>query len=188
MSGSDRIGAWNDSSAADWQETMMRIVWRTAAVSLGLWAAGCASTGGGGTGQWKEVTHVEDRFAVYVDQAQPRNGDTVTFRLMYIYADGKVKWEDKDVGWQEYSAMTVNCTNSQVKLGPRTRHAPDGSLLFSDDEQAWVDINPGTAVDSAASARCEGTYPEEAHTVKDRKGWMEEARKHIVERAPDQEA
>lgn len=84
--------------------------------------------------------------------------------------------------------MTVNCTNNQVKLGPRARYAPDGTLLFSDDEQAWVDINPGTAVDNAAQARCTGTYPEEAHTVKDREGWMNEARRHIVEGAPDKEA
>lgn len=167
----------------------MSIVWRAAAVaSLGVMASACASMGGGGSGQWKEVTHVEDRFAVYVDQAQPRNGDTVTFRLMYVYSDGQVKWENKAVGWQEYSAMTVNCTNGQVKLGPRTRHAPDGTLLFSDNEQAWVDINPGTAVESAANARCEGTYPEEAHTVKNREGWMDEARKHILDGAPAKDA
>lgn len=171
----------------------MSIVWRTAALaSLGMLAGACASMGGGAgganAGQWKEVTHVEDRFAVYVDHAKPRNGDTVTFRLMYVYSIGQVKWENKDVGWQEYSALTVNCTTRQVKLGPRARYAPDGSVLFSDNEQAWVDINPSTAVDSAANARCDGTYPEEAHTVKDRAGWLDEARKHILEAAPDKEA
>lgn len=163
-------------------------IWRmAAAVSLGALASACASTGGPAA-EWKEVTHVEDRFAVYVDQAKPRSGDTVTFRLMYIYGDGKVQWEGKNVGWQEYSAMTVNCTNSQVKLGPRTRHAPDGTVLFSDNEQAWVDINPGTAVENAAKARCEGVWPEEPHIVRDRDGWMTEAREHIAKGPPATEA
>jgi hypothetical protein len=160
-------------------------IWRAAAaVSMGALLTACASLGGGGAGSWKEVTHVEDRFAVYVDQALPRDGDTVTFRLMYIYGDGKVQWEGKDVGWQEYSAMTVNCTNNQVKLGPRARHAPNGDLLFEDNEQSWVDINPGTAVDNAAKARCEGVWPEEANILKDRDGWMTEAREHIAQGPP----
>jgi hypothetical protein len=166
------------------RETPMTLSWRTgAAAALTLLAGACETLGGRQSDRWLEVTHVENRFNVYVDQANPRMDDQVAFRLVYVYAPDAVKFEGKDVGWQEYPAVVVNCADNKVKLGPRTRHAPDGTLLFQDDDQSFTDINVGTAVEAAARARCEGDRLANAHSVRDGEGWMAEARAHIAEGA-----
>lgn len=146
---------------------------------------GCSTFGGGApveTKSWRKVGQVENRFGIFVNEPGPaRAGDSVTFRMVFVYAPGAVKFEDKEVGWQEYSAVTVDCTPNRIRLGPRTRHAPDGTVLASDNDQGLAPINYGTAADDAARAKCKGDHWIGDVTFKDGPNWMDYARKHIAE-------
>ncbi len=146
--------------------------------------AGCASMPGGDkeTQSWRMVLQSAKRFAVFVnDPGIEREGDQVTFRLAYVYMPGEVKHEDKEVAWQEYHAVTVDCAKNTVKLGSRTRIALDGSVIAQDDNQKFEPINWGTAVDDAARGKCKNDYWAGGVAFKANDRWMDAARKHIAE-------
>jgi hypothetical protein len=162
----------------------MKLFGTAAMVAMaGLLAAGCASSPSGDpeTQSWRMVLQQAKRFAVFVnDPGAPKAGDLVTFKLAYVYMPGEVKHEEKEVGWQEYHAVTVNCADNTVKLGPRSRYAPDGSVIVSDDNQKFEPINWGTALDDAARGKCKNDYWAGNVTFKANGGWMGAARKHIA--------
>ncbi len=151
-------------------------------------AAACATTGASGDPEaksWRKVTQTANRFAVFINEPGPaRDGDLVTFRMVYVYMPGEVKFEEKEVGWQEYHAMTVNCADNTIHTGPRTRYAPDGSVLVSDDNQAFSEILWGVASDDAARAKCKQDYWIGDITIPNGPDWMAAARKHISETTP----
>lgn len=151
------------------------------AAGLALTSA-CATFGGGGENQsWRKVNQTANRFAVFVNEpGPPREGDLVTFKLRYVYMPGEVKHEDKEVGWQEYHAMTVDCAKNTVRVGPRTRYASDGSVIVEDDDQTFSEILWGTAADDAAKAKCKNDVWVGDHTFRNDGDWMDAARKHIA--------
>ncbi len=148
--------------------------------------SGCATFGDGAETQgWRKVTQTAKRFAVFVNEpGTPREGDLVTFKMRYVYMPGEVKHEDKEVAWQEYHAMTVNCAENTVKVGARTRYAPDGSTLAQDDNQTFDDILWGVAADDAARAKCKQDYWIGNVVIPNGPDWMDEARKHIAATTP----
>jgi hypothetical protein len=156
-----------------------------AAGALGLTSA-CATFGNDPATQgWRKVTQTAKRFAVFVNEpGAPREGDLVTFRMAYVYMSGEVKHEEKEVGWQEYHAMTVNCAANTVKVGARTRYAPDGTVIASDDDQKFGEILWGTAADDAARAKCKQDYWIGNVVIPNGPDWMAEARQHIAQTTP----
>jgi hypothetical protein len=147
--------------------------------------ADAASGPAGDTASWRKLLQVEQRFAVFINEpGAPKTGDLVTFRLAYVYMPGQVMFDDREAGWQEYRAMTVDCAKNLVRAGPRTRYAPDGSVMMTDDSQTFDAINYGTAVEAAAIARCRGEFNGPAFSVKDGRNWLAAARKHIAENPP----
>lgn len=152
---------------------MLRIL---ALVSLAL-AASCSSPQ---ADAWSQLLQVEDRFSVYLHETgDAEDGDLRTLRLIYVYGDGQIEWEGAEVSWQEYPAMTIDCASNYVVLGSRLRYAPDGSVVFSDDKPEARLIAPGTLTEIAATARCEGLYPSDTHSIADSPGWMHEARQRL---------
>jgi hypothetical protein len=151
-------------------------------------SASCATTGASGdpdATSWRKVTQAANRFAIFINEPGPdRTGDLVTFRMVYVYMPGEVKFEEKDLGWQEYHAMTVNCADNTVRVGPRTRYAPDGSVVASDDDQTFSEIPWGVATDDAARAKCKQDYWIGDITLPNDSDWMTAARKHIAETTP----
>ena len=124
--------------------------------ALGLLPA-CASTGGDPSLKaWRMVNQADKRFAVFVSEPGVREEALATFRMRFVYMPGEVKHEGRDVAWQEYPAMTVDCAKNTVRVGMRTRYAPDGAEIMSDDNQTFSEILVGTAADDAAKAKCKG--------------------------------
>lgn len=158
------------------------------AMAIACLAASCATTGPAGDPEarsWRKVTQTAKRFAIFISEPGPaRAGDLVTFRMVYVYMPGEVKFEEKEVGWQEYHAMTVNCADNTVRVGPRTRYAPDGAAIASDDDQTFAEIPWGVATDDAARAKCKQDYWIGDITIPNSPGWMDAARKHIAETTP----
>ncbi len=150
----------------------------------GALLAACASMPGAEEAGWRKLTQVEKRFAIFMDDPAPEPVDGLaTFRLVYIYAPGAVKHEGQDVSWQEYSAMTINCAEDTVKVGPRTRYAPDGSVIASDDVQEFVAII-GPAIVRAADLSCRGVAAPEQVILPDDADWREAARANIAASEP----
>ena len=157
-----------------------------AAIGLGL-LAGCASAPGGAgeaAASWRKLTQVEKRFAIFMIDPAPAPVDGLaTFRLAYVYAPGAVKHEGQEVSWQEYSAMTVNCAEDTVRVGPRARYAPDGSVINSDDNQAFSAII-GPAISRAADVSCRGITAPQQVLVPDGPAWQDAARASIAAGEP----
>lgn len=148
-----------------------------ALVGLALLSS-CARTAPGP--EWSQLLQVEDRFSVYLHETgETGAGDLRTLRLIYVYGEGQIEWEGDEVAWQEYPGMTIDCASNHVVLGARQRYAPDGTLVFSDEKAEPRLIAPGTLTEIAASARCDGLYPEDTHSLVDRPGWMDTARKRL---------
>lgn len=153
----------------------MRWISSLAAVLL---LSGCV--GGEPTPQWSQLLRVEDRFSVYLHEAGAvEAGASRVLRLVYIYGDGQIEWEGEEVAWQEYPEMEIDCERNHVVLGPRARYAPDGRLVFSDRKDESKLIAPGTLTEIAASARCDGLYPADTHSIVDGPDWMREARRRL---------
>jgi len=160
----------------------------------GLAAAACMGLSGCATAPdradasaltWREVTEVPGRFAVFVSQPAERGEDgRVTFRMVFVYRPGEVMFGGRDVAWQEYSAMTIDCAARQVRPGPRTRYGADGTALGADDDTRFADILAGASVSFAADLTC-GTGGQSAGRIlPDGPGWMAEARSGIAAPAP----
>jgi hypothetical protein len=155
-----------------------------AAVAMAL-ASGCASMGDPQAQDWRKVNQAAKRFAVFISEPGISPGpDLQTFRMVYVYQPGEVKHEEKEVAWQEYHAMTVNCAANTVRVGARTRYAPDGSVIMSDDDQDFDEILWGTAADDAARAKCKKDYWIGDITFPNGPDWMTAARAHIAATTP----
>jgi hypothetical protein len=167
--------------------TMTRPAFLALATAVaGLCLSGCATQAANGpagaTKAWRKITQVEQRFAVFINEpGAARQGDLVTFRLVYIYAPGEVRFNNQVVGWQEYSTMTVNCATQEMKAGPRVRYAPDGKVMLSDDDQEFGPINADTAAADAARVRCMPDDAPDAGRISNSGRWMDVARKHLAE-------
>ena len=142
--------------------------------------AGCASMPGEGEAAgWRKLTQVEKRFAIFMEDPAPEPvAGLATFRFFYVYAPGAVQFEGQSVSWQEYSAMTVNCAEDTVKVGPRTRYAADGSVIASDDNQEFAPII-GPAVNRAAEVSCKGVTMPQQVVIPDGPAWQDAARANI---------
>ncbi|MFZ4685903.1 MAG: hypothetical protein ACOYMK_09825 [Hyphomonadaceae bacterium] len=148
-------------------------------------ASACASMSGDSTLQaWRKVGQVEQRFAVFVSEPGVREDTLATFRMRFVYMPGEVKHEGKEVAWQEYHAMTIDCAKNTVRLGSRTRYAPGGAEITTDDDQTFDEILFGTSADDAARAKCKGDFRVGDITFPEGPGWMDEARKHIAATPP----
>ena len=148
-------------------------------------ASACATTGGDPSLQaWRKVGQADKRFAVFVSEPGVREDTLATFRMRFVYMPGEVKHEGKEVAWQEYHAMTVDCAKNTVRVGPRTRYAPGGEAIVADDDQTFGEIVWGTSADDAARARCKGDFWVGDVTFPEGPGWMDEARKHIAATTP----
>ena len=137
-----------------------RMMAPVAAIAGALVLAGCASTAVGPDAApeqgWLKLEQTEKRFAIFTNSPPvPAEGGIASFRLVYVYMPETVQHEGKYVGWQEYAAMTVNCEADTVRTGPRTRYAPDGSVMMSDDNQEFSPIY-GPAIRKAANVTCKG--------------------------------
>lgn len=153
------------------------------ALAAGMGLSGCATAPGHGGASgltWREVTQVPGRFAVFVSQPAERGeGGRVTFRMVFVYRPGEVMFDGRDVAWQEYSAMTIDCAARQVRPGPRTRYGADGTGLGADEDMRFADVLAGSSVSLAADRLC-GTGQEAAGRIlPDGPGWMAEARRGI---------
>jgi hypothetical protein len=127
---------------------------------------------------WRRLVQVDNRFAVYIRHpGEPLQDDRATFHLSYVYQPGVVFWEDREVAWQEYVAMTVDCRTGEVRAGLRRRFGPDGAMIYSDEDRAFAPINEGTAVEAAANARCNNAWPQDRADIPDGADWMGEARR-----------
>ena len=147
--------------------------------------AGCASApGAAAPAQWLKLEQVEKRFAIFTNApVAPAEGGIATFRLVYVYMPETVKFEEKYVGWQAYPAMTVNCEAGTVRVGPRTRYAPDGTAMMSDDNQAFVPIM-GPSIQKVKAIACDGAPLTEPDLIRDGADWIDAARKHIAATDP----
>ena len=148
-------------------------------------ASACASMSSDSALQaWRKVGQVEQRFAVFVSEPGVREDTLATFRMRFVYMPGEVKHEGKEVAWQEYPAMTVDCAKNTVRVGMRTRHAPDGAEIMSDDNQTFSEILVGTAADDAAKAKCKGVFWVGDVVFPEGPGWMDAARERIANATP----
>ncbi len=156
-------------------------------MAMGALAAisACASAPAGeGAGAWRKLTQVEKRFAIFMNDPVPAPVDGIaTFRFVYVYAPGAVQHEGHEVGWQEYSAMMVDCAQDKVKVGPRLRYGADGAVLTSDDNQEYADII-GPAIARAAEVSCKGITSPEQVLIPDGPGWRDAARVNIAASEP----
>lgn len=159
-----------------------------AAGLAGLFLAACATKPAatpadvGATQAWRKVSQSEKVYAVYINEpGAKRSGDLVTLRLVYVFMPGEVLNDDqKEVAFQDYHAVTVNCTAGEVRLGRRTGHLKDGGVFLDETKTEFTAIGPTSPIEDAANARCRGVYWVDADRVADGPGWMEEARRHIA--------
>lgn len=163
----------------------LRSRWAAASAALGAaLLAGCASVPPAGAAQWLKLEQVEKRFAIFTNApVMPAEGGIATFRLVYVYMPETVKFEDRFVGWQEYPAVTVNCEADTVRVGPRMRYAPDGSVMMSDDNQDFVPIM-GPSIRKVKAIACDGAPLTDPDLIKDGADWISAARKHIAATDP----
>ena len=80
--------------------------------------------------------------------------------------------------------MTVDCARNTVRVGPRTRYAPSGEAIASDDDQKFSEIVLGTAADDAAKAKCKGVLWVNDVMLPEGPAWMDQAREHIARSTP----
>jgi hypothetical protein len=152
--------------------------------ALGLLPSCASVSGDPSLKAWRMVNQADKRFAVFVSEPGVREEALATFRMRFVYMPGEVKHEGKEVAWQEYPAMTVDCAKNTVRVGMRTRHAPDGAEIMSDDNQTFSEILVGTAADDAAKAKCKGVFWVGDVVFPEGPGWMDAARERIANATP----
>lgn len=133
------------------------------------------------TAKWRKITQSGQRFAIFINEpGAARDGEKVTLRMVYVYMPGEVKFEDKPLGWQEFPAMTINCSTNEVRNGALIRFAPDGAQVSRTEDQTFREIMPGVVTDDAARAKCRKDYRIGDITIPNGPEWMEAARKAIA--------
>lgn len=158
-----------------------------AALSLGALALGACATSPpaadpGETQAWRKVSQSEATYAVYINEpGGAKQGDLVSLRLVYVFMPGEVFNDDeKEVAYQDYHAITINCATNEVRLGKRTGHQKDGKVFLSEDHNDFTEIGETSPIEDAANARCRGVYRVDADRVADGPNWMDEARRHVL--------
>lgn len=128
--------------------------------------------------EWRKIIQQDERFAVFISQPAVRDGDLAHFRMVYVYMPGEVFHESREVAWQEYSHATIDCAGDKVKMGPRTRYAPDGAVFGQDDNQEFAWIIGGGVVRSK-DVYCNNKPWEGMVVVPGGEGWIERERAKI---------
>jgi hypothetical protein len=163
------------------------------AIAAALALGGCATQPSpavdpGATQAWRKVSQSEKVYAVYINEpGGAKAGDVVSLRMVYVFMPGEVFNEDeKEVAFQDYHAVSINCATSQVRLGRRTGHQKDGKVFLDEERKAFEDISETSPIEDAANARCRNAYWVDNDRVPDGPNWMDEARRHVMAgRAPE---
>ena len=131
----------------------------------------------GATSAWRMVAKPSDTYSVWINlPGKARAGDVVTFRLVYVFAKGEVFEDDKEVGWQDYPGVTVNCKAEEVRMGQRRAYHGDGEMVLDMDQNVFTPIGPDSPIEAAANARCKGQFAVGDVTVPDGPAWIDAAR------------
>lgn len=132
---------------------------------------------------WRKIIQQEKRFAVYISEPAVREGELAHFRMAYVYMPQEVFLNGREVARQEYSHVTINCAEDKVKMGQRTRYAPDGTAFGQDEDQtfAWI---IGGAVVRAKDVYCNNKPWEGMEVVPGGAGWIERERAKIPASEP----
>ncbi len=129
--------------------------------------------------EWRRIIQQEKRFSVYVSDTAVREGDLAHFRLVYVYMPGEIIYEGREVASQEYSHVTLDCAAERVRLGTRTRYAPDGEAFGQDGDQNFAPIM-GMAVFRAQEVHCKNTPWAGMNVVPGGADWIARARAAIA--------
>lgn len=132
---------------------------------------------------WRRIVQQEQRFSVYVSEPAVREGDTAKFRMVYVYQPEQVYLAGREVAWQEYSTVTLDCAAERVILGRRTRYDPSGAAFGQDEDNTSAQIM-GAAVFRAQEVYCRNKPWEGMNVVPGGAGWMERARAAILTDKP----
>jgi hypothetical protein len=159
----------------------------TLAMAAALALGGCATARApaadpGATQAWRKVSQSDKVYAVYINEpGGEKSGDLVSLRMVYVFMPGEVfNDNDKEVAFQDYHAITINCATNQVKLGKRTGHQKDGKVFLDEVHADFDDISETSPIEDAANARCRNTYWVENDRVPEGPNWMDEARRHVM--------
>lgn len=159
-----------------------------AALAFALAAAASAAAADPATKSWRKLTQVEDKYATYINlPGDPKAGAQYTVRLVVLFRSGAAAAGGKEVAYDEYPALTVDCTMQKAKRGVRLRHAADGSVIVKEDDETFRLFDDGSNEDDVAKARCSNEFPGKAFQVNDGPKWMVAARANmadVVRRAP----
>lgn len=161
-----------------------------AVLALGACATAGPAADPGETQTWRKVSQSEKIYAVYINEpGGMRSGDLVSLRMVYVFMPGEVfNDEEKEVAFQDYHAVTINCATYQVRLGKRTGHEKDGRIFLNEDKTEFTEISETSPIEDAANARCRNTYWVDNDRVADGPNWMDEARRHVMAGPPPERA
>jgi hypothetical protein len=158
-----------------------------AALAIGFCVCGQAGALDPATKSWRKLGQVEDRVATFINQPGiARDGDKYTVRLVVLYKNGATVG-GKTVAWDEYPALTVDCTMAKARRGERIRHAADGSVIARDNDQTFRLFDGGSNEDDVAKAKCDNQWSGKTFEFRDGPKWMVEARQnmaYVANRAP----
>jgi hypothetical protein len=168
---------------------LMPIGARAALAALAFaFAASSAASADPATRSWRKLTQVEDKYATYVNlPGDPKAGAQYTVRLVVLYRPGTAAVGGKEVAYDEYPGLTVDCTMQKARRGVRLRHGADGTVVAKEDDETFRLFDGGSNEDDVAKARCDNTFTGKAFQVNDGPKWMAAARANmadVVRRAP----
>ncbi|MFN3313055.1 MAG: hypothetical protein ACK46Q_06285 [Hyphomonas sp.] len=129
--------------------------------------------------EWRRIIQTEKRFSVYISAPAVREGDLAHFRLVYVYMPGEIIHEGREVASQEYAHVTLDCTAERVRLGTRTRYAPDGTAFGQDGDQNYAPIM-GMAVFRAQEVHCKDKPWAGMNVIPGGADWIARARAAIA--------
>lgn len=128
--------------------------------------------------EWRKLIQQDERFAVYISEPAVRDGNLGYFRMVYVYMPEEVFFQGRNVASQEYPYATINCANSSVMMGQRTRYDFDGNAFGQDEDTVFYPIF-GHAVSRAEDVICENAPWERMEVVAGGEGWIERERARI---------
>jgi len=166
-------------------EALMKTLVLTTIAALALGA--CATAKGpaadpGPTQAWRKVSQSEKVYAVYINEpGGAKAGDFVSLRMVYVFMPDEVFNDDeKEVAFQDYHAITINCATNEVRLGKRTGYQKDGKIFLDETKTEFTEIGETSPIEDAANARCRNKYWVDNDRVADGPNWMDEARRHVL--------
>ncbi|MFN7056927.1 hypothetical protein [Hyphomonas sp.] len=133
--------------------------------------------------QWRRIIQTEQRFSVYISEPAVREGDIVRFRMVYVYQPGAVSLYGREVAWQEYDDVRLDCAAERVVMGNRTRYAVNGEAFGQDADNTSAQII-GHAVFRSQDVHCKAKPWTGMNLVSGGPGWIARARAAILEDSP----